>query len=111
MTLVPPYDDPWVIAGAGTTALELCQDVRDLDVLVVCTGGGGLTAGCAVAASALRPGIRIVGVEPDAADDTRRSLAAGHRVRIEVGRTIADGQQAPTPGKLPSPIRPSSTTS
>jgi threonine dehydratase len=104
MVLVPPYDDPWVIAGQGTTALELCEDVDDLDVLVVCTGGGGLTAGCAVAATALRPGIRIVGVEPDAGDDTRRSLAAGRRVHIEVGRTIADGQQAPTPGELTFPI-------
>jgi threonine dehydratase len=104
MVLVPPYDDPWVIAGQGTTALELCEDVDDLDVLVVCTGGGGLTAGCAVAATALRPGIRVIGVEPEAGDDTRRSLAAGHRVRIEVGRTIADGQQAPTPGELTFPI-------
>jgi threonine dehydratase len=104
MVLVPPYDDPWIIAGQGTTALELCEDVDDLDVLVVCTGGGGLTAGCAVAATALRPGIRVIGVEPEAGDDTRRSLAAGHRVRIEVGRTIADGQQAPTPGELTFPI-------
>jgi threonine dehydratase len=104
MVLVPPYDDPWVIAGQGTTALELCEDVDDLDVLVVCTGGGGLTAGCAIAATALRPRIRIVGVEPEAGDDTRRSLAAGHRVRIDVGRTIADGQQAPTPGELTFPI-------
>jgi threo-3-hydroxy-L-aspartate ammonia-lyase len=104
MVLVPPYDDPWVIAGQGTAALELCEDVEDLDVLVVCTGGGGLTAGCAVAARSLRPSIRVVGVEPEVADDTRRSLAAGRRVRIEVGRTIADGQQVPTPGELTFPI-------
>ncbi|MEA2340718.1 MAG: threo-3-hydroxy-L-aspartate ammonia-lyase, partial [Solirubrobacteraceae bacterium] len=100
MVLVPPYDDPWVIAGQGTTALELCEDVDELDVLVVCTGGGGLTAGCAVAATALRPGIRIVGVEPEAGDDTRRSLAAGERVSIAVPRTIADGLQASVPGEL-----------
>ncbi len=98
--LVRPYDDPLVMAGQGTTALELLDDVPDLDVLVVPVGGGGLIAGCATAAKALRPGIRIVGVEPEAGDDTQRSLAAGERVRIDIPRTIADGLQAAEPGEL-----------
>lgn len=98
--LVRPYDDPLVMAGQGTTALELLDAVPDLDVLVTPVGGGGLIAGCATVAKALRPGIRIVGVEPEAGDDTQRSLAAGERVRIDVPRTIADGLQAAEPGEL-----------
>jgi threonine dehydratase len=100
LELVRPYDDPLVMAGQGTAALELLADVPELDMLVVPVGGGGLIAGCATAAKALRPGIRVVGVEPEAGDDTRRSLAAGERVRIDVPRTIADGLQAATPGEL-----------
>jgi threonine ammonia-lyase medium form len=98
--LVRPYDDPLVMAGQGTTALELLDDVPELDVLVVPVGGGGLIAGCATAAKALRPDIRIVGVEPEAGDDTRRSLAAGERVHVGIPRTIADGLQAAEPGEL-----------
>jgi threo-3-hydroxy-L-aspartate ammonia-lyase len=98
--LVRPYDDPLVMAGQGTTALELLEDVPDLDLVVVPVGGGGLIAGCATAAKALRPGIRIVGVEPEAGDDTRRSLAAGERVQVGVPRTIADGLQTAEPGEL-----------
>ena len=98
--LVRPYDDPLVMAGQGTTALELLDDVPDLDVILVPVGGGGLIAGCATAAKALRPGIRVVGVEPDAGDDTRRSLTAGERVRLDIPRTIADGLQAAEPGEL-----------
>jgi threonine dehydratase len=100
LVLVPPYDDPLVMAGQGTAALELLEDVPELDALVVPISGGGLIAGSATAAKALRPGIRVIGVEPDAGDDTRRSLRAGRRVEIEVPRTIADGLQAPTPGEL-----------
>ena len=100
LELVRPYDDPLVMAGQGTTALELLAEAPDLDLLVVPVGGGGLIAGCATAAKALRPGIRVVGVEPEAGDDTRRSLAAGERVHIEVPRTIADGLQADVPGEL-----------
>jgi threo-3-hydroxy-L-aspartate ammonia-lyase len=99
-TLIPPYDHVDVIAGQGTAALELLEDVGDLDVLLVPVGGGGLIAGCATAAKALRPGIRVVGVEPAAGDDTRRSLEAGRRVTIDVPRTIADGQAVDTPGEL-----------
>jgi threonine dehydratase len=103
-TLVPPYDDPAIIAGQGTVALELLEDVADLDVLLVCTGGGGLLAGCALAATALRPGIAVYGVEPAAGDDFARSIAAGTRVEIPVPDTIADGQQTTSPGKLTFPI-------
>jgi threonine dehydratase len=98
--LVRPYDDPLVMAGQGTAALELLEDVPDLDLLVVPVGGGGLAAGCATAAKALRPEIRVVGVEPEAGDDTRRSLAAGERVHVGVPRTVADGLQAAEPGEL-----------
>jgi threonine dehydratase len=100
LTLVKPYDDPLVMAGQGTTALELLDEAQELDVLVVPVGGGGLIAGCSTAAKALRPSIHVVGVEPAAGDDTRRSLAAGKRVRIDVPRTIADGLQSDEPGEL-----------
>ena len=98
--LVRPYDDPLVMAGQGTTALELLQDVPDLDLLVAPVGGGGLIAGCATAATAIRRGIEVLGVEPESGDDTRRSLAAGKRVNTGVPKTIADGLQAPEPGAL-----------
>lgn len=100
LTLIPPYEHPDVIAGQGTAALELLDEAGPLDALVVPVGGGGLIAGSAIAATGVQPGIRIVGVEPEAGDDTRRSLAAGERVTIPVPRTIADGQAAPTPGEL-----------
>jgi threonine dehydratase len=100
MTLVPPYDHPRVMAGQGTVGLELLADAPDLDVLVVPVGGGGLIAGCSTAAKGLRVAIRVVGVEPEAGDDTKRSLAAGERVSLAVPRTIADGLQATTPGEL-----------
>jgi len=100
--LVPvhPYDDPRVMAGQGTVAVELLDQAGPLDLLLVCVGGGGLIAGCATAAAELAPELRVIGVEPEAGDDTRRSLAAGERVRIPVPRTIADGQQLPIPGEL-----------
>lgn len=103
-SLIPPYDDPEVMAGQGTVARELIEEVGELDVLLVCVGGGGLIAGCATAAKALVPGIAVVGVEPQAGDDTRRSLAAGRRVTIPVPRTIADGQQVTAPGELTFPV-------
>ncbi|MER7837689.1 threo-3-hydroxy-L-aspartate ammonia-lyase [Streptomyces sp. NPDC096040] len=100
LALVPPYEHPHVIAGQGTAALELIEEVGKLDALVVPVGGGGLIAGSATAAKGLLPGIRVVGVEPEAGDDTRRSLEAGHRVSVPVPRTIADGQAADIPGEL-----------
>jgi threonine dehydratase len=104
LRLVHPYDDPFVMAGAGTTALELVEQVGEIDLLLVPVGGGGLIAGCATAVKALQPQARVVGVEPQAGDDVARSKAAGHRVTIEVKPTIADGQQAATPGVLTWPI-------
>ncbi|MEU3897188.1 threo-3-hydroxy-L-aspartate ammonia-lyase [Streptomyces sp. NPDC045251] len=100
LALVPPYDHPHVIAGQGTAALELLEETGALDALVVPVGGGGLVAGSATAAKALHPGIRVVGVEPEAGDDTKRSLDSGERVTIPVPRTIADGQALPTPGEI-----------
>jgi threonine dehydratase len=95
--MVHPFEDHDVMAGQGTAALELHQDT-ELATLVVPVSGGGLIAGCAVATRALRPGCRIVGVEPAAADDTARSFAAGERVTV-VPNTIADGLAVPTPGE------------
>ncbi len=100
LALVPPYEDAHVIAGQGTVALELLEECGRLDAIVVPVGGGGLLAGCLTAAKAMQPGIRVIGVEPEAADDTRRSLLVGHRVSIPVPRTIADGQAADTPGEM-----------
>jgi threonine dehydratase len=100
LTLVPPYEHPLVMSGQGTAALELLEQAPGLDALLVPVGGGGLMAGCATAAKALAPDIEMIGVEPEQGDDTRRSLAAGERVRIPMPRTIADGQQVETPGEL-----------
>ena len=100
LALVKPYDDPLVMAGQGTVALELLSQEPELDLLLVPVSGGGLIAGCSTVAKALREGIRVVGIEPEPGDDTRRSLAAGERVRIDVPRTIADGLQATEPGEL-----------
>jgi threonine dehydratase len=100
LELVKPYDDPLVMAGQGTTALELLADVKGLDVLVTPVGGGGLIAGCSTVTRALSPEMRVVGVEPEAGDDTARSFATGERVHIEVPRTIADGLQTTAPGEL-----------
>ena len=104
LTLVHPYDEPLVMAGQGTVGLELAAEVDDLDVVLVPCGGGGLLSGVATAIKALLPAARIVGVEPQASDDTARSLRAGERVTVEVSRTIADGQQLPTPGERTWPV-------
>lgn len=102
--LVPPYDDPAIIAGQGTVALELIEDAGALDVLLVCLGGGGLMAGCCLAATALSPSVRIYGVEPEAGDDWVRSWRENRIVSIPVPKTIADGQQTQAPGELTWPI-------
>jgi threo-3-hydroxy-L-aspartate ammonia-lyase len=103
-TLVPPYDDPAIIAGQGTVVLELIEDAGQLDVLLVCLGGGGLLAGCSLAASVLSPSVRIYGVEPEAGDDWVRSWRENRIVSIPVPKTIADGQQTQAPGELTWPI-------
>ena len=100
LALIPPYEHPHVIAGQGTAALELLDRAGELDALLAPVGGGGLMAGSATAAKGLHPAIRMIGVEPTAGDDTRRSLAAGERVGVPVPRTIADGQAAAIPGEL-----------
>jgi threonine dehydratase len=100
LALVKPYDDPLIMAGQGTVALELLVEVPELDLLVTPVGGGGLIAGCATVAKALRPELRVAGVEPELGNDTARSLAAGQRVNVGVPRTIADGLQAAEPGEL-----------
>jgi threo-3-hydroxy-L-aspartate ammonia-lyase len=97
--LVPPFDDDAVIAGQGTLALELLEEVPGLDVVVTPCGGGGLLSGVAVAAKGLRPGIRLFGVEPEAGDDMRQSVALGRPVEIPVPRTIADCLQTTRPAE------------
>ncbi len=93
LTLIPPYDHPHVIAGQGTAAKELIDEVGPLDALYVCLGGGGLLSGSALATRALSPATRIYGVEPEAGDDGRRSFRTGSIVRIDTPDTIADGAQ------------------
>jgi threo-3-hydroxy-L-aspartate ammonia-lyase len=104
LALVHPFDDPFVMAGQGTVALELTEQAGPLDMLVVPVGGGGLVSGCATVLKALMADARVVGVEPEASDDVARSLASGRREQVQVGRTIADGQQTATPGELTWPI-------
>ncbi|MBN4664511.1 threo-3-hydroxy-L-aspartate ammonia-lyase [Pandoraea nosoerga] len=104
MTLIPPYDHPHVMAGQGTAAKELIEDAGELDVLVVCLGGGGLLSGSAVAARALNPDIEIYGVEPQAGNDGQQSLRTGRIVHIETPRTIADGAQTQHLGEYTFPV-------
>ncbi len=98
--VIPPFDHRDVIAGQSTLALELFDDVGELDTLVVCVGGGGLISGCALAAHHLSPRCEVIGVEPRAGNDVQRSLREGHIVSIPVPDTIADGQQTTSAGEL-----------
>lgn len=107
MTLVPPYDHPHVMAGQGTSALELVEQTAaegPLDALIVCVGGGGLISGCAVAATHLHSAIDVWGVEPEAGNDTQQSLARGEIVHIDTPATIADGAQTQHSGTLTFPV-------
>ncbi len=104
MTLVPPFDHPHVIAGQGTAAMELLEEVTGLDYLFVCVGGGGLLAGSTLAAQAMAPGCRLVGVEPEAGNDGQQSFKTGHIVQIPTPHTIADGAQTQALGQLTFPI-------
>lgn len=103
-TLVPPFDHPMIMAGQGTTALELLEVIPHLEALIAPIGGGGLLAGCAIIAKAINPDIRIFGAEPELNNDTYLSLQAGRRTQIPVRETIADGLRSPVPGELTFPI-------
>lgn len=103
-TVVPPYDHPWTITGQGTAILELLEEVPNLDALVIPIGGGGLISGSSLAAHAIRPAIRIFGVEPELGNDTLLSLRAGQRIGVPLPETIADGLRATKPGALTFPI-------
>jgi threonine dehydratase len=100
-TLVPPFDDPAIIAGQGTVGLEIYEDWPDAEVVLIPVGGGGLIAGIATALKSLKPSIEIIGVEPAIADDARQSLAKGEIVRIAAPRTVADGVATLALGKHP----------
>lgn len=103
-TIVPPFDHEWIIAGQGTVARELMESHPDLDAIIAPVSGGGLLAGCAIAAQSAKPSIRVFGAEPLEANDTYLSLQAGHRVAIAPPHTIADGLRAPQPGAITFPI-------
>jgi threo-3-hydroxy-L-aspartate ammonia-lyase len=102
--LVPPYDDPNIIAGQGTAALELIADAGPLDAIVTPLGGGGLLSGSAIAAKALLSAVQVYGIETEAANDWALSLAKGAKVTIAPPDTIADGIRTQTPGELTWPI-------
>lgn len=104
LTLIPPYDHPDILAGQGTAAKELFEEVGPLDAFFVPLGGGGLLSGCALAARALSPDCLIYGVEPEAGDDGRRSFRSGEIVHIDTPNTIADGAQTQHLGHVTFPI-------
>ena len=104
LVMVPPYDDYFVMAGQGTAAIELFEEVGELDALVVPCGGGGLFAGASVAARAISPRTECYAVEPEAGDDTRQSYLKGEPVSIPVPQTIADGARVQSPGELTFPF-------
>lgn len=104
LAVIPPYDRAEVIAGQGTTAKELIEEVGELDALLVCCGGGGLLSGCAIAAKTLSPGCRVIGVEPANADDAARSFHSKQLHRVHNPDTIADGARTPSLGELTFPL-------
>lgn len=103
-TVIPPYDYPQVIAGQGTTALELIEEIGELDCLLVPCGGGGLLSGCAIATKTLFPNCRVIGVEPELADDATRSFHTKTLQTVDNPATIADGARTPYLGKLTFPL-------
>ena len=104
LTLIPPYDHPDVLAGQGTAAKELFEEVGPLDAFFAPLGGGGLLSGCALAIRALAPACRIYGVEPEAGNDGQRSLRSGAIVHIDTPQTLADGAQTQHLGNLTFPL-------
>jgi threonine dehydratase len=103
-TVIPPYDHPHVIAGQGTAALELLEDVTDLDALLVPVGGGGLISGCALAANGAAPNCKVIGVEPEVANDAYLSFYSRTLHTVHNPPTIADGTRTPSLGKLTFPL-------
>jgi threo-3-hydroxy-L-aspartate ammonia-lyase len=110
LTLIPPYDHPDVIAGQGTAAKELFEEVGALDALFACLGGGGLLSGSALSARALSPDCKVYGVEPEAGNDGQQSFRSGKIVHIDTPKTIADGAQTQHLGQLTFPIIQKSVT-
>jgi threonine dehydratase len=104
LTLIPSFDHPDVIAGQGTAGLELFEEIEDLDLLLVCCGGGGLLSGCALAAEQVQPDCRVVGVEPAAGDDATRSFHSGKLKRVDNPDTVADGARTTCLGELTFPL-------
>ncbi|QZZ19618.1 threo-3-hydroxy-L-aspartate ammonia-lyase [Leptothermofonsia sichuanensis E412] len=104
LTLIPPYDHPQVIAGQGTVAQELIAEVGELDLLLVCCGGGGLLSGCAISARTLAPACQVIGVEPKRADDATRSFHSRSLQTVHNPDTIADGARTPALGKYTFPL-------
>ncbi|GAB3794549.1 threonine ammonia-lyase [Virgibacillus kimchii] len=101
---IPPYDDPWIIAGQGTVGLEILQQLDDVDVVVVPIGGGGLISGILTAIKETKPAVRVVGVEPESANDTLLSWQKGEVVQIRETKTMADGLRTSEPGSMTFPI-------
>ncbi|WP_138497378.1 threo-3-hydroxy-L-aspartate ammonia-lyase [Nostoc sp. PA-18-2419] len=104
LTLIPPYNHPHVVAGQGTAALELIQEVGQLDLLLVCCGGGGLLSGCAIATKALLPNCKVIGIEPALADDATRSFHSKTLQTIKNPNTVADGARTPSLGQITFPL-------
>lgn len=104
LPIIPPYDHPHIVAGQGTAARELIETVGNLDLLLVCCGGGGLLSGSAIAARTLLPGCRVLGVEPSAADDATQSFQTGLLHTVHNPDTIADGARTPSLGSITFPL-------
>ncbi len=103
-TMVPPYDHPHIVAGQGTVAMELLEDVGEVDLLLVPCGGGGLLSGCALSSNSLSPGCRVIGVEPEEAADATASFHTGQLHRVDNPETIADGARTPYLGRVTFPL-------
>lgn len=104
LPIIPPYDHPHIVAGQGTATRELMEDAGPLDLLLVCCGGGGLLSGSAIAAKAVQPSCRVVGVEPERADDATRSFRTGRLHTVENPDTVADGARTPSLGTITFPL-------
>ena len=104
LVVIPPYDHPLIVAGAGTAALEFTQEIRNLDLLIVPCGGGGLLTGSALAARSCAPACRVIGVEPSAGDDATRSFRTKQLQTVHNPRTVADGARTPSLGSITFPL-------